>query len=159
MAMKGNLLPEATFTVFLLSPACCLASLMIFFPGLPTNKVLMTSVYLRRLSPVPLQKSSALCLSTSTDFHFAKQGHPSERTLVFSAPLQSTIPKPAVPLPSPWCLSQRKSYHLSTTVYCPSLKSNCFLFKTPNVYDCVVTHKIVNELHVKKYFLDFKCQD
>ena len=100
MAVKGNLLPEATFTVFLLSPACCLASLMIFFPGLPTNKVLMTSVCLRRLSPVPLQKSSALCLSTSTDFYFAKQGHPPERTLVFSAPLQSTIPKPAVPLPS-----------------------------------------------------------
>ena len=27
-------------------------------------------------------------------------------------------------------------------------KSNCFLFKTPNIYDCLVTHGIVNELHV-----------
>lgn len=30
-------------------------------------------------------------------------------------------------------------------------KSNCFLFKTPNVYDCLVTHGIVNELHVRLF--------
>ena len=112
-------------------PCLLLGILMIFFPGLPTSKVLMACVCLRHLSPVPLQKSSALCLSTSTDFYFAKQRHPSEKTLVFSTQLQPTIPKSAVPSPSPYRLSQPKSYHLSTTVYCPSLNQIAFFLKLP----------------------------
>ena len=100
MAVKVNLLPETTVHSPA-DPACCLASLMIFFPGLPPNKGLMASVCLRHLFPVPLLKSSALCLSTRTDFYFAKQSHPSARTLVFSTPLQPAIPKSPVPSPSP----------------------------------------------------------
>lgn len=93
--MKVNCFLKPPSTALLLPNGCRLVPMVMLFPGLLTNKVLMASICLRCLVPVPVQKSSVLCSSMNTDFYFAKQGHhihPSQWILVFSTP-PPPIPK------------------------------------------------------------------
>lgn len=148
MAVKGNLLPETTVH----SPSAVPCLLL----GIP-HDILSRSAPQQRTYGLCVSQAFVSCATSKVLcplfiyqywllFCKTKSLFSEDSGFLHTTPANHS----QIPSPFPFSLTLIPAEQLSSQHHSvPSFaKSNCFLFKTPNVYDCLVTHGIVNELHV-----------